>query len=49
MGIETFLSIKHIKEINKIKVAWAKIESFAKENLIEITTDELITVTHGAH
>ena len=49
MGIETFLSLKHIKEMNKIKVTRAKIESFAKEYLIEITTDELNTLAPVAH
>ena len=49
MGIETFLSLKHIKEMNKTKVTRAKIESFAKEYLIEITTDELNTLAPGAH
>ena len=35
------LAIKHIKEVSLKKVTTAKIESFARKNKIEISTDEL--------
>ena len=35
------LAIKHIKEVSLKKVTAAKIESFARKNKIEISTDEL--------
>ena len=33
--------IKHIKEVSKKKVTFAKIEQFTKKNKIEISTEEL--------
>ena len=41
MENEILLAIKHIKEVSKKKVAIAKIESFARKNKIDISTDEL--------
>ena len=47
MENEILLALKHIKEISKKKVTLAKIESFAKKNKIDITTDELNKVTES--
>ena len=41
MENEILLAIKHIKEVSLKKVTTAKIESFARKNKIEISTDEL--------
>ena len=41
MESEILLAIKHIKEVSKKKVTMAKIESFAKKNKMEISTEEL--------
>ena len=35
------LAIKHVKEVSKKKVTFAKIEQFTKRNKIEISTEEL--------
>ena len=41
MENESLLAIKHIKEVSKKKVTIAKIESFARKNKIDISTDKL--------
>ena len=41
MENEILLAIKHVKEFSKKKVTTAKIESFARKNKIDISTDEL--------
>ena len=38
---EILLAIKHVKEVSKKKVTFAKIEQFTKRNKIEISTEEL--------
>ena len=41
MENDVLLTIRHIKEVSKKKVTYAKIEQFTKRNKIEISTEEL--------
>ena len=38
---DILLAIKHVKEVSKIKVTFAKTEQFTKRNKIEISAEEL--------
>ena len=41
MENDILLTIKHIKEVSKKKVTYAKIEQFTKRNKFQISTEEL--------